>query len=122
MRAILVPRVKLPLNLARYRSFFQSLCVLGYCIFPLVLAAVVAAFVRILWVRAPVSIGAWAWSVWGECTAPIIKRWRSRTHPFAAAAMNFFDGTKIEEQRVLLAVYPILYVNFHSDVVSPLLK
>jgi len=73
-------------------SFFQSLCVLGYCIFPLVLAAVMAAFVHILWIRAPVAIGAWAWSVW--------------------AAMNFFDGTKIEEQRVLLAVYPIFLFYF----------
>jgi len=73
-------------------SFFQSLCVLGYCIFPLVLAAVMAAFVRVLWIRAPVAIGAWAWSVW--------------------AAMNFFDGTKIEEQRVLLAVYPIFLFYF----------
>ncbi|KAF8322488.1 Yip1-domain-containing protein [Clavulina sp. PMI_390] len=73
-------------------SFFQSLCVLGYCIFPLVLAALVAMFVRILWVRAPVAIGAWAWAMW--------------------AAMNFFDGTKIEEQRVLLAVYPIFLFYF----------
>jgi len=30
--------------------------------------------------------------------------------------MNFFDGTKIEEQRVLLAVYPILYVNVANIV------
>lgn len=70
VRALLLEH-KISLKSVKFRSFFQSLCVLGYCIFPLVLAAVVAAFVRILWVRAPVAIGAWAWSVWGEYTARI---------------------------------------------------
>lgn len=32
--------------------------------------------------------------------------------------MNFFDGTKIEEQRVLLAVYPILYVESYLSVTT----
>jgi len=73
-------------------SFFQSLCVLGYCIFPLVIAAVVSTFVRILWIRAPVAIGAWAWAVW--------------------ASINFLDGTKIEQQRIFLAVYPLLLFYF----------
>jgi hypothetical protein len=27
------------------------------------------------------------------------------------ASANFLDGTKIEPQRILLAVYPLLYVN-----------
>src|SRR5690349_1090244 len=31
------------------RSFFQSVCVLGYCIFPLVLAAIASIFVPFLW-------------------------------------------------------------------------
>jgi len=73
-------------------SFFQSLCVLGYCIFPLVIAAIVSTFVRILAVRVPVVLGGWAWAVW--------------------ASTNFLDGTKIESQRVLLAVYPILLFYF----------
>ncbi|KAK4702080.1 protein YIPF6, partial [Phenoliferia sp. Uapishka_3] len=34
-------------------SFFQSLCVLGYCLFPLDIAALVSVFVRLLWVRIP---------------------------------------------------------------------
>ncbi|CAE6416271.1 unnamed protein product [Rhizoctonia solani] len=69
-------------------SLFQSLCVLGYCIFPLVLAAVISTFVRVLYARAPITLAAWAWCVW--------------------AAVNFLDGTKLEQQRVLLAVYPLL--------------
>lgn len=43
----------------------QSLCVLGYCIFPLDLAAFIALFVRLLWIRIPICAGAFAWSVWG---------------------------------------------------------
>jgi hypothetical protein len=27
------------------------------------------------------------------------------------ASANFLDGTRIEPQRILLAVYPLLYVN-----------
>jgi len=73
-------------------SLFQTLCVLGYCIFPLVISGFISVFIRILWVRAPISLAAWAWSVW--------------------ASMNFLDGSKIEQQRVLLAVYPIFLFYF----------
>jgi hypothetical protein len=73
-------------------SLFQSLCVLGYCIFPLVVASVVSTFVHVLYVRAPVALAAWAWCVW--------------------ASVNFFDGTRIESQRVLLAVYPLCLFYF----------
>ncbi|KIJ51090.1 hypothetical protein M422DRAFT_59071 [Sphaerobolus stellatus SS14] len=73
-------------------SFFQALCVLGYCVAPLDVAALVACFVRKLWIRAPLAILAWAWCCW--------------------AAVNFFDGTKIEQQRILLAVYPLLLFYF----------
>ena len=31
------------------------------------------------------------------------------------ASVNFLDGTKIEQQRILLAVYPLLYVQFSSS-------
>jgi len=73
-------------------SFFQGLCVLGYCIAPLDIAAFIACFVRIIWVRAPIALGAWAWCIW--------------------ASVNFLDGTKIEQQRILLAVYPLLLFYF----------
>jgi hypothetical protein len=47
------------------RSFFQGLCVLGYCIAPLDIAALISCFVRVIWVRAPVALAAWAWCIWG---------------------------------------------------------
>ncbi|KAF9000688.1 hypothetical protein BDQ17DRAFT_661996 [Cyathus striatus] len=73
-------------------SFFQGLCVLGYCVAPLDIAALISCFVRIIWIRAPVALLAWAWCIW--------------------ASMNFLDGTKIEQQRILLAVYPLLLFYF----------
>ncbi|KAI0833533.1 Yip1-domain-containing protein [Trametes gibbosa] len=73
-------------------SFFQGLCVLGYCVAPLNVAAIVSTFVHLIYVRAPVALAAWAWCVW--------------------ASVNFLDGTKIETQRILLAVYPLLLFYF----------
>lgn len=73
-------------------SFFQGLCALGYCVAPLNIAALVSTFVHLIYVRAPVALAAWAWCVW--------------------ASVNFLDGTKIEPQRILLAVYPLLLFYF----------
>ena len=51
-------------------SFFQSVCLLGYCIFPLVLAALAIWLVHYswnnVWFRCGVSLGAFVWSTWGE--------------------------------------------------------
>ncbi|BEI82405.1 hypothetical protein CcaverHIS002_0302730 [Cutaneotrichosporon cavernicola] len=68
-------------------SFFQSLCVLGYALAPLLLASIVALLLHNLFVRVPVSLVCWAWSVW--------------------ASVNFFNGTGLPEQRTALAVYPL---------------
>ncbi|EIW67265.1 hypothetical protein TREMEDRAFT_33675, partial [Tremella mesenterica DSM 1558] len=68
-------------------SFFQSLCVLGYALAPVLLASVVSFLVHNLFVRIPVSLACWGWSVW--------------------ASMNFFNGTRLPESRLMLAVYPI---------------
>ncbi|KAJ7903459.1 hypothetical protein B0H14DRAFT_2664964 [Mycena olivaceomarginata] len=62
------------------------------CIAPLNIAALVACFVRVIYIRAPIALLAWAWCVW--------------------ASVNFLDGTKIEQQRILLAVYPLLLFYF----------
>ncbi|KAF8501693.1 Yip1-domain-containing protein [Russula emetica] len=73
-------------------SFFQGLCALGYCVAPLDIAALISCFVRTIYVRAPIAILAWAWCIW--------------------ASANFLDGTRIEPQRILLAVYPLLLFYF----------
>ncbi|GFZ49548.1 Protein YIP4 [Saitozyma sp. JCM 24511] len=68
-------------------SFFQSLCVLGYALAPILLASIVSTLVHNLFVRIPVSLACWAWSVW--------------------ASMNFFNGTRLPDSRTALAVYPM---------------
>ncbi|TFL03792.1 hypothetical protein BDV98DRAFT_611244 [Pterulicium gracile] len=73
-------------------SFFQGLCVIGYCLAPLDIAALVSCFVRKIYIRAPVALLAWAWCIW--------------------ASVNFLDGTKIEQQRIALAVYPLMLFYF----------
>ncbi|KAK7050924.1 hypothetical protein VNI00_005036 [Paramarasmius palmivorus] len=73
-------------------SFFQGLCVLGYCIAPLDIAALISCFVRRIYIRAPIALLCFAWSIW--------------------AAVNFLDGTQIEPQRILLAVYPLVLFYF----------
>ncbi|RPD74854.1 Yip1-domain-containing protein [Lentinus tigrinus ALCF2SS1-7] len=82
-------------------SFFQGLCVLGYCVAPLNIAALVSTFVHLIYVRAPVALVAWAWCVWGMLATV-----------WCIASVNFLDGTKIEQQRILLAVYPLLLFYF----------
>ena len=54
-------------------SFFQSLCVQGYCLSPILLSAVVAAFVKILWIRLPVCAAAYAWSMWGKSSSAVLE-------------------------------------------------
>ncbi|GAA5937991.1 Yip4p [Sporobolomyces koalae] len=73
-------------------SFFQSLCVLGYCIFPLDLAALVSVFIKMLWIRLPICAATFAWSVW--------------------AAVNFLGGTRLEKDRAVLAVFPLFMLFF----------
>ncbi|KAG8836962.1 hypothetical protein FRC20_006847 [Serendipita sp. 405] len=73
-------------------SFFQALCVLGYCIAPLDIAALISCFVQLIYVRVPVCLLCLAWCVW--------------------ASMKFFEGTKVAANRVLLAVYPLFLFYF----------
>ncbi|KAK1927134.1 putative vesicle-mediated transport-related protein [Papiliotrema laurentii] len=73
-------------------SFFQSLCVLGYALAPILLASIISMLVHNLFVRIPVSLAGWAWSVW--------------------ASMNFFTGTRLPDSRTWLAVYPLCLFYF----------
>jgi protein YIPF6 len=47
------------------RSFFQSVCVLGYCLFPLTIAALINLFVHTVFVRLPVIAVTYVWSALG---------------------------------------------------------
>ncbi|KAI8638660.1 Yip1 domain-containing protein [Parasitella parasitica] len=74
-------------------SFFQSVCVMGYCLFPIVVSAIVATFVRLIWVRLPVSIVTFAWST------------------FASIGFMSDSQTHLEKRRAL-AVFPLFLFYF----------
>ena len=67
--------------------FFQSLCLMGYCLFPICLAAIVCVFVRAMWARTLALVAALAW---------------------ASAAAVPFVGRSVRRERRALAVYPVL--------------
>lgn len=72
-------------------SFYQSVCVLGYCIFPLVLASIISLFVPYVIFRF-IFVGiAFTWSTY--------------------ASMGFLDNVSLNNRRVL-AVYPIFLFYF----------
>lgn len=68
-------------------GFFQSVCLLGYCIFPLVLVAIICLFVSSMiarWCLVPIAI---AWCGW--------------------ASVPFMSGA-VPVNRRALAVYPLV--------------
>lgn len=69
-------------------SFFQSVCVIGYCLFPLVVVAMIAIFVESVWFRVPGSLIAFGWSTF--------------------ASVGFLSESKAHlNNRRALAVYPL---------------
>ena len=67
--------------------FFQALCLLGYCLFPINIAAIICATVTLKAVRTVALILALAWSSWA--TVPFIRN-------------------SVPPRRRMLAVYPVL--------------
>jgi xanthine/uracil permease len=67
-------------------SFFQSVCVLGYCAFPLVVSAFIALFFPLIILRGIVCGLAFGWSL--------------------TAAMGFLSDAQLDNRR-LLALYPM---------------
>lgn len=69
-------------------SFFQSVCIIGYTLFPLVIAALLSALGLPMIPRIPVYIVLVAWSL--------------------AAGVSILGGSGVVRNRVGLAVYPLL--------------
>lgn len=67
-------------------SFFQTVCVMGYCLAPLCVGAFLALAIRVFWVTMTLSPVVWLWSCW--------------------AALRFFRGSVVPE-REMLVVYPV---------------
>ncbi|KAK9722001.1 hypothetical protein K7432_003009 [Basidiobolus ranarum] len=72
-------------------SFFQSVCVLGYCVFPLDIAAIISFFVGWILVRLIFVVVAFGWSTY--------------------ASIGFLSDVHLNNRRTL-AVYPIFLFYF----------
>ena len=68
-------------------SFFQSVCIIGYTLFPLVIAALLSALGLPTIARIPVYLVLIAWSV--------------------AAGISILGGSGVLRNRVGIAVYPL---------------
>ena len=73
--------------LTRDRSFAQSVCIIGYTLFPLVIAALLSALSLPTIPRIPVYIVLVAWSL--------------------AAGVSILGGSGVVKNRVGIAVYPL---------------
>lgn len=69
------------------RSFFQSICIIGYTLFPLVIAALLSALYLPTIVRVPVYLALLSWSL--------------------AAGVSILGGSGVVQDRVGIAVYPL---------------
>ena len=74
-------------------SFFQSVCVLGYCIFPMTVAAFVIGLLKLTWFR-------WTWLDMLLIAAAFL--WATR-------ASSVFIGLYVRKERRFLAVFPVLF-------------
>ena len=69
------------------RSFFQSVCIIGYTLFPLVIASLMSALHLLVIARIPVYIVLVLWSL--------------------AAGISILSGSGVLKNRVGIAVYPL---------------
>ncbi|GJJ76795.1 protein YIPF6 [Entomortierella parvispora] len=72
-------------------SFFQSVCVIGYCLFPLVLVSIVSIVVPSIYIRLPLCGVAFAWASW--------------------ASLGFLSDSNLANRRAL-GVYPLFLFYF----------
>lgn len=53
--------------LGSHLAFLQSVCCMGYSLFPLVIAAVISVFVHTAFVRVPLTISMYIWATYASC-------------------------------------------------------
>lgn len=67
-------------------AFFQTVCVMGYCLAPICLGALWCLFISYIWLNFFVVFGFWMWACW--------------------AVVRFYKGTVVEEKEMLV-MYPV---------------
>ena len=75
-------------------SFFQTVCVLGYCVFPLTLSALVIGLLKLTWFKR------WIWL--DLILVGVAFLWATR-------ASTIFIGQYIARERRFLAVFPVFF-------------
>jgi len=75
-------------------SFFQSVCVLGYCIFPMTVAAFAIDLLKLTWF--------WKWTWLDMILISAAFLWATR-------ASSVFIGLYVSKERRFLAVFPVLF-------------
>ncbi|EPY37177.1 terbinafine resistance locus protein (yip1) [Strigomonas culicis] len=61
-------------------SFFQTVCVMGYCLAPLCLGSILIMVIPLFWINFFIAILVWAWACW--------------------ASLRFFKGSSLPEARM----------------------
>lgn len=79
------------------------MCVLGYCLFPLTIAALINVFVHTVFVRLPVIVVTYCWSAFGTSLF-----FRSE---LMVASVSVLHGSQLEGRK-WLAIYPLLLYYF----------
>lgn len=72
-------------------SFFQTVCVMGYCLAPMVLGGFLNKTFSLFWLNLAISTAAFLWSTW--------------------ASLRFFRGT-VKPEREAIVVYPLALFYF----------
>ncbi|KAF0705012.1 hypothetical protein AaE_014685 [Aphanomyces astaci] len=92
-------------------SFFQSICVLGYCVFPLVIATLFTTIFRVVslghvTVRLVVVAVGFLWSTRGTSTCRVVRP--LTTSVSGGLASVVFMSQLVPPKRKALTVYPVL--------------
>ncbi|CCW63734.1 unnamed protein product [Phytomonas sp. EM1] len=72
-------------------SFFQTVCVMGYCIAPICVGALIDIIIPPFWLKLLISVFVWVWACW--------------------ASLRFFRGTTKPEKEMLV-LYPVALFYF----------
>lgn len=87
-------------------SFFQCVCVLGYCVFPIVLAAVAIYVFKILGIRLlPIKIA----------VSGVALLWSTFSTPSIILGSISFMNVMIEDEKKYIATYPIFLFYLFID-------
>ena len=98
--------------LKKIRSFFQSVCVLGYCVFPINISAFIIALTKTFLpyiVKLAFVVGSFSWAT--VCKLIIIfknpyRLLQSQSIKFLIASVGFM-ATLVSEEKKIMAVFPV---------------